>query len=171
MSCYEVALAGLWMKADCLGLIPSAGEDEVEFAMSYGHLHAHTIEEHWGGQVAHALCVFIGLLIDLRLGGARALAESLAYQATKSVLSRRFAELLRQDRVRAYVENYPSSGRFYAGPGKYWTIDFAAKGLGQLVSADRMDIVRKEVRLEDIESSYRALSVLFDASQGISQPH
>jgi 3-dehydroquinate synthetase len=150
---FAAAKLGLALKSDVMRLGAAWSEDNIEFVLSYGHLHAHVIEEHWEGRVPHSYCVFVGLLLDLLLSGADALARAMAEAARASALSARFGDLLKADVVAAYLAEYPTEGRFWAGENDYYVLNMNAQNLGRLVSANLIGH-RFKVPLSSIKHAY-----------------
>jgi 3-dehydroquinate synthetase len=123
---YDDAKLGLQLKADLIAQAPSIPHSDIEFAMSYGHLHAHVIEEHWHGSIPHGQCVYIGLIIDLYLSRHYLLGDYLAERAKVSAWRSNFYNLLRSECVLSYLQSYPKNGQFYADDDHYYFLPVAA---------------------------------------------
>lgn len=150
---FDSAKLGLTLKSEVLQLGAAYSEDDIEFVLSYGHLHAHVIEEHWGGQVPHSYCVFVGLLLDLLLSKVDDLAARMAQAARASPLAGRFGELLNADVVQAYLAAYPREGRFWASEQEYYVLNLDARTLGNLTSANQIRHKIK-VHISSIKHAY-----------------
>lgn len=151
----DIALTGIELKGATLRLTASMNADDIEFFLSYGHLHAHAIEEIHKGSVSHGTCVAVGICIDLLL------AEDLLYNQfiqtlRDSAILGRLVSLLTEDLCDQYIANYPRSGRFFAGDGKYLVLDCSIART-EWERSKSLVIERKTVSIHQISEAFASL--------------
>ena len=145
---FDLAVAGLDMKARLMRRLADTPSDEIEYLLSFGHLHAHAIEENHQYRVAHGLCVLIGLIIDLILGGNNEAADLIARNVGRSATARPVLDILCEKQVRTNLSRYPQGGRFFVDPGHYRVTSIS----GLEGRADRLDRIEPERSIHDLDA-------------------
>ena len=151
---FDLAVAGLDMKARLMRRLADTPSDEIEYLLSFGHLHAHAIEENHEYRVAHGLCVVIGLIIDLILGGDNEAAEFIAGNVGRSADTRSVIDILCEKDVQSNLSRYPQGGRFFVKPEHYRVTSISSLG----GPADRQARIDPERSIHDLDAIADAIN-------------
>jgi 3-dehydroquinate synthetase len=158
VAAFDAAKLGLMLKSEVLELGGVLPEDDIEFLLSYGHLHAHVIEERWGGQIPHSPCVFVGLLLDLTLSDFSGLCHLMIDAARSSPLGHKLRKLMQQDLIGPYLMAYPHHGRFFASSDWYYVTDVNEDNAGRIVAEGAVKTARRKVDIGAIKGAYDSVA-------------
>ncbi len=155
--CFAASILGLSLKADLMRYNQLWSED-VEFLLSYGHLHAHVIEEYWDGKIPHSICVAIGLTLDLMLTSQNILAGKLINSIKNSENIEVFKKILSLKIIKEYLKRYPKQGRFWSENYTYKYLKLNDSNIGNIHKDDNLHTEYGTANLGTIKDCYLRIS-------------
>lgn len=107
MQCLRLSMQTMYAKSLILGA-DKWEESWIASLLSYGHLHAHAIEAASNYAIVHGESVFIGMMVDLKLGGSTKLYHKLLEVSQLLPISNNLGALrLNQDALKTAYQNEP----------------------------------------------------------------
>jgi len=155
---FALATRAMKLKIELQNAIIS-GNKSLDHLLTYGHLHAHILEEYFNYTIKHSIGVYTGLMIDLMLAGHESAFDLLVHAPENNTFKSELGNLL--ERI-----NLPELKIIYSHQVKYMNGDRTAFQLVYVPMLGfygdlRKQVILKDFTFEQIADVYARLKDLF----------
>lgn len=142
---FDLAIDAMKLKIELQNKIIE-GKESLKFLLTYGHSHAHVLEEYFNYKIPHSHAVYIGLLIDLFLTKQIDYFQKLLNALIATDIQIALASIISKIKSADLESIYLEAKKYIGKSGRYKTVYFPEIGY----YADLKEVEFREFSFEEI---------------------